>query len=239
MKPDILKQSLRQSPIPANAHGPLLQELWGRDSIGEKSKNVLDMSPFWEYYSKRAKRSFLDRAHPFFLEDHADVVPIFQSVLSDSSREDIKHDILVRHNKPTVAAGKAGAAVTAADINDAIDLCASLATMTEVKLDSKSGGLTGRHVIQWTEGSLRQALASHFVPQTRLDHSGNSKLGKQFTARNLVRIGGIKVKWTTCLTNHLRLVDDDQVVFIFHCVSFLQLQERWGDPVHFRSSIRG
>lgn len=237
---DILKQPLRQYPIQANVPGPLLRQLWGGAlSDDYEDDDATNMSQYWEFYSKRSCRYFLGPARQLFLDAHADVVPVFREVLSDSSRDKIRDDILhlARDKGPAnttnttttdiaVAAAAADPPVTALDVDGAIDLCASLATMTEIGLGEERSGLSGRPTIEWTEGSLRQALAGYFVPQTKLDHGGNSKLSRLFTARNLSRISGIKIKWTTSLTNHLRLVDDDQAVYIFHSVSFLQFQER-------------
>ncbi|KAK3318179.1 hypothetical protein B0H66DRAFT_575154 [Apodospora peruviana] len=52
----------------------------------------------------------------------------------------------------------------------------------------------------------------------------NAKLGRLFTASNLNRIGGINIRWTTNLADHLRLTDNDHAVFTFQGASFLQFQ---------------
>lgn len=41
-----------------------------------------------------------------------------------------------------------------------------------------------------------------------------------FTARNLERVAGIRVIWTSNLADHLHLEDDDTSVRIFYHVSF-------------------
>ncbi|KAF2176242.1 hypothetical protein K469DRAFT_723301 [Zopfia rhizophila CBS 207.26] len=85
-------------------------------------------------------------------------------------------------------------------------------------------GLSGLTSIHWKENSLKATLAEYFNPQQALSVD-NSRLGKLFTARNLSRISGIKIIWTTNLADHLRLIGDDQSVFIFHCTSFAQFQD--------------
>jgi len=52
-------------------------------------------------------------------------------------------------------------------------------------------------------------------------------MNKIFTARNIDRIGGIRIRWTNNLADHLRLSDDDGAVFIFHHASFLKFQQRY------------
>ncbi|KAK4185196.1 hypothetical protein QBC35DRAFT_525060 [Podospora australis] len=114
------------------------------------------------------------------------------------------------------------------DMDDAIDLCASLLTMTEVEFKQNlATRLSGRTPLVWEENSLQDLLDHHFAPQTQLC-ADNGKLGKLFTARNLDRISGISIKWTTNLTDHLRLTDDDRVVLVFQCASFLKLQDSLG-----------
>jgi hypothetical protein len=50
------------------------------------------------------------------------------------------------------------------------------------------------------------------------------KLEKSFNALNVQRIGGIKIWWTNNLADHLRMMDDDKAVFVFHHASFLEHQ---------------
>ncbi|KAH7230710.1 hypothetical protein B0J15DRAFT_518151 [Fusarium solani] len=87
-------------------------------------------------------------------------------------------------------------------------------------------GLSGQTPVRWEGNSLETTLSEHFIPQKALTVD-NAKLGKLFTGRNLSRIGGIKIIWTTNLADHLRLTDDDQAVFVFHCTSFLRFQARY------------
>ncbi|KAH7120442.1 hypothetical protein B0J13DRAFT_457122 [Dactylonectria estremocensis] len=84
-------------------------------------------------------------------------------------------------------------------------------------------GLSGRTPIRWGASLLKTALAEHFTPQRTLDVD-NPKFKKLFTGRNLSRVGGLQIIWTTNLADHLRLIDDSQTVFIFHCTSFLHFQ---------------
>ncbi|KAF8854411.1 hypothetical protein BDZ45DRAFT_597067 [Acephala macrosclerotiorum] len=54
------------------------------------------------------------------------------------------------------------------------------------------------------------------------------KLEKIFNARNLEQIGGIKIRWTSNLADHLRMRDDDTAVELFHYVSFLRCHQKSG-----------
>jgi len=50
------------------------------------------------------------------------------------------------------------------------------------------------------------------------------KLEKIFNARNLGRIAGIEIEWTKNLADHLRLIDEDRKVAIFHHATYLECQ---------------
>jgi hypothetical protein len=84
---------------------------------------------------------------------------------------------------------------------------------------------TGRRPLLWRNGTLQDFIKLIFPSSQILDHSG-LKLGSTFTARNLDKIAGIKIRWTPNLADHLRVTesDDCQTLSIFHHSSFLQYQ---------------
>lgn len=77
----------------------------------------------------------------------------------------------------------------------------------------------------WNNGSLRDFVKSIF-PTTK-ELPDDLKLERMFTARNLERVAGIQVIWTSNLADHLQLEDDDTSVRIFSHVSFLEVQSKW------------
>ena len=77
--------------------------------------------------------------------------------------------------------------------------------------------------LNWEEGDLREFVYNCFAPPVTRGHD-RIKLEKSFNALNLQRIGGIKIWWTENLADHLRMVDDDKGIFIFHHASFLEHQ---------------
>lgn len=75
----------------------------------------------------------------------------------------------------------------------------------------------------WSETcSLEELIKSLFQkPQTNLDLK-ESRLHPSFTASNLVKVCGLRVEWTQCLANHLRLDRRKKVLWVFYCKAFLQ-----------------
>ncbi|KAH8900528.1 hypothetical protein GQ53DRAFT_675266, partial [Thozetella sp. PMI_491] len=115
-----------------------------------------------------------------------------------------------------------------------IHLCASLLALVDIGYHEFRA--SGRLPVEWIDGSLRQFLAGHFAPQEELK-ADKSRMEKLFTGRNLSRISGIKIKWTSNLFNHLLLADDDKSVFIFHHANFLELQSHMEHPLFPTSFI--
>lgn len=81
-----------------------------------------------------------------------------------------------------------------------------------------------RRQIEWNEGNLLDFIRDSFAPPSSPSH-GRVKLEKSFNALNLQRIAGIEIWWTDNLADHLRMMDDDKAVFVFHHASFLEYQK--------------
>lgn len=214
MELEALQQPLRKPLAPASVRYALLNATWEASD----NNDDFDLSTYFEYYSKRIQRLLLDGDCQSVIEYHSDLPPIAKKILlSKTIRGELRQELTDQHD---IAAGTN-------DVDRTIDLCASLITMAEIEVREYSTGLSGCTPIRWKEDSLQVTLAEYFTSQRALQ-ADNSKLGKLFTARNLSRIGGIEIKWTTNLADHLRLINDDQAVFVFHCVGFLRLQDRYG-----------
>lgn len=155
---------------------------------------------------------------------HDEIIHISRMILNDSSREEIRGQLDPSYRRRNEENAKSGGGNETVDAS--IDLCASLLAMVDV--GEHDFGYSGGTALAWSDvdgSSFRQCLAGYFTPQTALDVD-NPRLSKLFTARNLARIGGIRVRWTTNLVDHLLLTDDDESVFVFRCAGFLKLQQR-------------
>lgn len=104
-----------------------------------------------------------------------------------------------------------------------IDLAARLLTMVEI--GNLSYAFSGSRKVEWFGGSLKDLL-SHTFQATPILTPKNVKLDKIFNVFNLGAIAGIDIIWTNNLADHLRLMNDDKSVAIFHHASFLKRQQR-------------
>lgn len=110
-------------------------------------------------------------------------------------------------------------------LNASLHLAIRLLLMIEIGTTPNGFSRTGpKH---WRSGKISQVLLDHFTPPASLPDK--VRLERMFTARNLERIAGMRIKWTSNLADHLWVVDaeneDRLVVHIFHHASFLALQK--------------
>ncbi len=106
-----------------------------------------------------------------------------------------------------------------------IDLAARI--WLSVSIGSIERALTPGNIVVWDDGeTLSESLLRAVWPQSQLNE--NVKLPRTFTAANLERIAGLKVKWTSNLADHLALREDDTTVMLFHQASFLELHGNTG-----------
>ncbi|OJJ37968.1 hypothetical protein ASPWEDRAFT_472858 [Aspergillus wentii DTO 134E9] len=81
----------------------------------------------------------------------------------------------------------------------------------------------GNECMSWTDGTIETAIHQYFSHPPKLDDTSIT-LEKSFTAYNLESFTGIAIHWTDNIADHLRLVEDDKKVVIFHHVTFLECQ---------------
>lgn len=84
-----------------------------------------------------------------------------------------------------------------------------------------------RSPLLWGQSSLKYCLRQFFAPSQQ-KYSTKLKLQPLYTARNLVRVAGIRIVWSDNLADHLRLINGNQRVHIFNHASSLKWQRDIG-----------
>jgi hypothetical protein len=113
-------------------------------------------------------------------------------------------------------------------IHDSINLAVQLLLMIPIGAFTTLGGVitvSGETNLYWKQGTITELVSTEISSQTQMKE--HIRLDKPFNARNLKRIAGIEIRWTTNLADHLRMRDDDTAVEIFHCASFLRFHKKW------------
>jgi hypothetical protein len=94
----------------------------------------------------------------------------------------------------------------------------------------------GPSILPWDDErvGLDTVLANHFVASSA--DTGNLIFEEEFTVFNLQRFTGLEIHWSNNIADHLRLIDNDRKICIFHHATFLQHQNR--HVFKYPSSIR-
>ena len=205
--PSPLDGDIRCPDIPLQIRFQLLQELWGPSC----KQSAIACEAYFKYYAEQSSQALNDRGRYTSARTHGDVIEVARLLKQPISRNAVLQSLRNSYklnNRP----------VDEKALNGSINLTARLLLMIEV--GTVEFGFSGQTRLPWTTGTLQNCVEDHFGSAPTLkDHV---KLEKLFTARNLGRIAGLKIVWTDNLADHLRLIDDDRKVAIFHHASFLK-----------------
>lgn len=112
-----------------------------------------------------------------------------------------------------------------------VDLAAT--TWLMLSIGKFPGDISYEESLQWSDGKLLTRSGGPGEKSGVIDgefsptHASQDvvKLPQTFTAAHLEQIGGIEIKWTSNLADHLLLTDDDTKLMLFHQVSILSLHK--------------
>jgi hypothetical protein len=199
----------------------LAQELSSTELCGEVKQDIAaalwntppaevqpSLNYYFKYYVQQCELIALHGGGTHVsIETHQDIMTIAQLAKAQQTPDEIRKHAGIRNGG-----------------NDhSIDLAARLLTMVEI--GNLSYAFSGSRKVEWLGGSL-QDLLSHTFQSTPVLSPKNVKLDRICNAFNLGVIAGIDIIWTNNLADHLRLMNDDKSVAIFHHASFLKRQQR-------------
>jgi hypothetical protein len=195
---------------------PIINYLWDQ-SYKAKDFAQIDChtESYFRYYQQQCELA--RHGNECSSRTHRDIINIVQLFREKmATREDIKLILKGRVHEPERDDIEE-------EISNLIDLAVRLWLMVNVG-DFRRILMPGRS-FQWTEGCLRDFMMLKFSQQKVLTE--HVKLEKLFNAYNLRRIAGIEIVWTSNLSDHLRMQDDDTRVAVFHHAFFLENQLQW------------
>ena len=211
----LLQRKLHETPLGRDTRLALAAELW-QDLTTEKPSSC-DLNPYFDYYETQCHHGLHEQGRHIVVRTHEDIVNIVEKLEAGHSRDEIKNDL--RKLFKTKAADRMDEGEI---LDNSVDLAVRLYLM--VNVGAHRSAVTRGKKLRWEEGTVKEMLKSYFSEPQVLSNSG-IRFEKTFTACNLERIAGIKIRWTNNLADHLRMVDDDdKIVAIFHHASFLGRQ---------------
>ena len=189
----------------------IIRHFWGLTVRPEELvSREIDFEPYFHNYTLECL-SALQAGRKIKVTKHRDITDIVQ-LLKVRCRQRIKDELSSQLPLPKPVDEDEV-------LNASVKLAARLFAM------SHFGDLPHEHsnqtCVPWTDGLLKDSVIKHFSKAPVLED--RVKLEKAFNARNLYRIAGIEIYWTNNLADHLRMMEDDRKVALFHHDSFLEI----------------
>jgi hypothetical protein len=196
----------------------IMFDFWGvanKEAGSSQDTRLTDL--YAEYYSKQVHLVLYDGGQNAPGWTHNDVVDVMTRIRDSQSRQELSSHLQSRLNVDgTTARGDM--------VDRLIDLGARLSLMTS--FGKAPFAAEQQRSLEWTKDTAKDVLRQHFTQQTVVNVESKFKLPKIFTARNIHRMGGLKIEWTPYISEHLRLLDHDECISIFPHVGFLNIHRK-------------
>ena len=202
-------------PLDAPTKHHITSTLWSRAQADNPPHGTLTSEAYWLFYKNECDRALHDGGRHVLARTHQDIVDVVHFLQERRSRDFIREKLRLKLTKVHDNDEEL--------IDRAIDLSANLLLM--IDCTDIEYGFSGHQQLEWKNGSLEDCIRSHFGLKPVLGHNG-VKLPRIFNAMNLGRIAGIEIVPTSNILDHLRLIDDDRRVYIFHHSTFLSQQSK-------------
>ncbi|KAK0736766.1 hypothetical protein B0T21DRAFT_384183 [Apiosordaria backusii] len=209
--------------IHAETKRALLNAFWPQDLQAAESFQTpittSNLDSYFTTYVNQCNAYLSQRGSLVITRTHQDIVDIIFDFKNDLNREQV-HANLLKSISSDVSDSPEIQCKIEANSSRAIDL--AVRNFLMMRIGKVPHSITSGTPLEWTHGTLRQFVTNHFNVPQELSYTG-IKLPRTFNAHSLERIGGVKIKWTDNLADHLRMLDDDERVAVFAHPSFLML----------------
>lgn len=207
-----LKEALHL-PVTAQTREEILDRLWPYPGTDAEQKTKPDWGAYFAYYHRQCSMALFDEGRQVCVRNHEDVLRITSLLTAGHTRSYVKSKISEGLTQP-----RTEEEVTRM-LDGSVNLAARLLAMIDV--GSLPSEISSRRALPWSDESLYAAIHTHFN-SSQIQAFDKVSLGTDFTARNIVKFAGIDIVWVDNLLDHLRLVDGDRKLCVFHHVSFLK-----------------
>lgn len=216
-----LVRSVTEDPIPIDNRVDILSGLWQKNTIPTSSKEDLrKWDAYFHFYTSECRKAVeYDYGEHTTVRQHKDILAIANDFANGASKKDIKEGLLLldtqRRNEDIKIRMAEGSA----------RLVVRLISMVDIG-PIPHDRVQGHAPLPWhnEQLNLKALLHNHFSCSFR--PPDKLKFHEDFTAFNIRRFAGLEIQWTNNLIDHLRLIENDTRLCIFHHVTFLKCQER-------------
>lgn len=215
-----------------NTRIEVINELWQKKKLITLEESN-DWNAYVAYYDNECAVVSAGNGRHTTIRTHQNVIDIAKELENGGTKSDLKKALIALDTKNRT---KKTMEIMA---EGSIRLGVRLVAMVDVgPICQEPNRLPAYTPLSWSDErhDLKTLLSNHFQEGTAV--SDSSKIGSLFNVLNIRRYTGLKIRWTDNLANHLRLVDDDTTLCIFHHVTFLKHQGQDRQVVRLYYEVR-
>lgn len=223
-----IDNSASEDPISENVKADIVRGIWHKNLTVACSSDLKCWDTTLSVYTAECKKAIsYSRGECTTVRTHRDVITIAEMMEKGCNKEEIARTLLALDTQRRTEEAKL------LMVEGSLRLVGRLVSMVDV--GSLPESVQGWAPVMWSEhdSSLQIVLKDYFLESTAV--VTGIKFSEGFTARNLQKFAGIRIQWTNNLANHLRLMDNDTTLCVFHHVCFLKHQSRFATT----SKIKG
>lgn len=199
----------------ADTRAEIVRHLWKTQTSSPLLFENRDWDAYFSYYARECSAALVDQGKHISIRTHADLLRTTHLLEDEPSEAEVVEKLrqtLTQRWLPTEEQQM---------LDGSVRLAARLLLM--VNIGPLPSEVTAKLTVAWKQGSLQQSIHDHFgdSPAAVADPKYNI-IAVDLTCRNIERVAGIEIVPTDNLVDHLRLVDRDKKLCVFHHVAFLK-----------------
>ena len=225
-----LDGSVTEGPLSVNDRVGIINGLWQRSTAPTSPEQVKDWDAYFHYYAFECRKAVeYGYGEHTTVRKHKDISVIASELENGLSKEEIKKKLLLLDTQQRSEDVKNQMAEGSAR------LVVRLISMVDIG-PIPHDRIQGRAPLLWDNEqlNLKSFLESHFIKSSLAPEK--IKFEEDFTAFNIWRFTGLEIQWTNNLVDHLRLIENDTKLCIFHHIAFLRSQNRFASSTITRNS---
>jgi hypothetical protein len=219
-----LDRSANEDPVPEAIKADIVRGIWHRSFVTDSPADLRRWGAILTYYTAECKKAIsYSRGEYTTVRTHKDIIAIVHMLENGCSKDKIAQSLFPLDTQQRSDQAKLHM------VEGSLRLAARLMSMVDVGPLPHS--VQGWAPAIWSNGAstLEVVLADYFRESTTTVVMG-TKFSEDFTAFNFQKLAGLQIRWTNNLAHHLRLMDNDTTLCLFHHACFLKYQDRFGIP---------
>lgn len=218
-----IDNSATEGPVPESGKIDIIRGIWHEEFCATCSSDLKCWDTILDFYGAECKKAIsYSRGECTTVRTHRDVIAIADMLRKGHPKQEITNALLALDTQGRSEEAKSRM------VEGSLRLVARLVSMVDVGQLPHS--VQGWAPITWSDADLNlQTVLEEFFHGNTSAATG-IKFNEGFTARNFQRFAGLRIRWTNNLANHLRLMDNDTTLCIFHHVCFLKHQTGFDPP---------